>query len=216
MNSKILPKVFGWMFLGLLLTFAVGYYVSLNPVAMMKMIGGSGLLAIIIVELVVVVFLSVRIRQMNPITAKICFMIYSVLNGLTFSSVFLYYEMSSIIFVFLVSAIIFGLFAVIGATTKMDLSNIGTYLLMALIGIIVCSILNIFLKSQGFDLVISSITVIVFIGLTAYDVQRIGKMDDLAVMSEDNLAIFGALQLYLDFINIFLELLKLFGKAKDN
>lgn len=216
MTNKVLPKVFGWMFLGLLLTFATGYYLSLKPAAMMNILSTGGLMTIIIIELVVVLFLSFRIHKMSPLTAKICFMIYSIINGLTFSSIFLCYEMSSIIFVFLVAALVFGIFAVIGSVTKADLSSIGTYLFMALLGIIICMLFNMFFKSQSFDLIISCITVVVFVGLTAYDIQRIIKMNAYAALPEDNLAIFGAFQLYLDFINIFLELLKLFGRSNDN
>lgn len=215
MNSKILPKVFGWMFLGLLLTFATGFFISLHPYAMLKMISGAGLIGILIAEVVLVIFLSWRIQKMSPITAKICFMLYSIVTGITFSTIFIAYDMTSIISVFLITAVIFGVFALIGSKTKADLSKVGTYLFMALIGVIICTIVNIFLNNSTFDLMISCLTVVVFVGLTAYDVQKIIRLESFSMIPEENLAIYGALQLYLDFINLFLELLKLFGNDRD-
>ena len=117
--------------------------------------------------------------------------------------------------IFLLASVIFGVFAVIGSVTKKDLTKIGSFLLMALVGILVCVLLNLFFHSETFDLILSIVIILVFIGFTAYDVQKIKWLNETNTIPEENLAIYGALQLYLDFINIFLELLKLFGNS-DN
>ena len=211
MNNKIMSKVFGWMFIGLLVSFLTGYVVSLNP-TMIGNIFGNAWWILLIAELGIVIFLSTRIAKMSPTTAKISFLLYSFVSGLTFSSIFIVYEMSSIIFVFLITGFIFGLFSFIGATTNMDLTKLRTYLLMGLIAIIICSIVNIFIGSSTFATIVSIIAVVVFIGYTAYDVQKIGRLYEDNALPEENLAIYGALQLYLDFINLFIHLLDLLGK----
>ncbi len=215
MQNQILSKTFGWMFIGLLVTFLTGYVIASNPNMLFNVMSSTGIIVIVLLELALVIFLSARITKMKPITAKISFLLYSFVSGLTFSSIFIIYEVSSILFVFLITSIIFAVFAVIGAVTKLDLTKIGTYLLMALFGVILCTIVNIFLNSASFDLFLSIVVVLIFIGLTAYDVQRISKMGSLNMLPEDNLAIYGALELYLDYINLFLHLLSLFG-SRDN
>lgn len=216
MNKQtLLSKVFMWMFIGLLVTFLTGYVVSLNPNMLLSLFGGVGYIFCVICELLLVIFLSARISKMSPTTAKVSFLLYSFVTGLTFASIFIVYELTSIIYVFLITALVFGVFAFIGSTTKLDLTKTGTYLLMALLSVLICTILNMFIKSSSFDFVISVISVLIFIGFTAYDVQRVLRLYDNNVLPEENLAIYGALDLYLDFINIFLELLKFFGKDND-
>ncbi len=215
MESNIMPKVYGWMFIGLLITFLTGFVVYTNPTMIANVFGSAWLFIIVILEFVLVIFLSARISKMKPVTAKVSFILYSFVSGLTFSSVFITYELSSIMLVFLITALIFGIFAVIGTVTKKDLTKFGSYLLMALIGIIIISIVNLFISIPQVDFIISIIVIIVFVGFTAYDVQRIKRLEKLSIIDENNLAIYGALQLYLDFINIFLELLNLMGK-RDN
>ena len=212
--NKILSKVFTWMFIGLLITFLTGYYVSLNEFALSRIFSGYTYIIIAIIEFILVIYLSARITKMNPTTARICFLLYSFITGITFGAIFIVYEMASIIYTFLITAIVFGLCALIGKTTKLDLTKIGSYLVIALIGVILCSIVNVFLKSTGFEMLISIVTILIFLGLTAYDVQKIQRLE--GIIPEENLPIYGALELYLDFINIFIELLKFFGKAKDN
>lgn len=215
MTNKILPKVFGWMFIGLLITFFTGYYVSLHPETMLKLFGGWAFIVIIIIEFALVIFLSARITRMKPSTAIISFIIYSAVSGLTFSSIFVTYELGSIMYVFLLAAIIFAVFALIGATTKTDFTKVGPYLLIGLIAIIICGIINIFINNSTFDLIISVAGVGIFVIYTAYDVQQIIRLNQLSVIPEDNMAIYGALELYLDFINLFLRLLQLFGRSDD-
>lgn len=206
-------KVFMWMFIGLLVTFATGYFVSTNERMLISIFSSSIYFFLIIAELVVVIFLSARLHKMSETTAKISFILYSFLTGLTFSSVFVVYQITSILYVFLVSALLFGIFAVIGATTKIDLSKLGTILLMLLVGIIICTIINLFIGSQGFNLVICIIGLVVFMIYVAYDMQKIKQLEN--IYEGDKLAIIGALELYLDFINIFLRLLQLFGRSRD-
>lgn len=210
---KIYSKVFLWMFLGLLVTFITGIYVSTNENILIFLFQNNGFIFAIIAELITVIFLTARIRKMSPTTARISFLLYSFLTGLTFSSIFLVYELSSILIIFLVAALLFGIFALIGNYTSIDLTNFGTFLLMMLFGIIICTLINIFLNNSTFDIIITIISLIVFLGYTAYDIQKVKLLED--EIEEDNLAIYGALQLYLDFINILLDLLNLFGKNRD-
>lgn len=215
MTNKILPKVFGWMFIGLLVTFFTGYYVSLHPETMFKLFGSYAFLIVIIIEFAIVIFLSARITKMKPATAIVSFIIYSAVSGLTFSTIFVTYDLGSIMYVFLLTAGIFAVFAFLGAVTKVDLSKIGVYLFIGLIAIIVCGLINLFMNNSTFDLIVSCIAIAIFVGYTAYDVQQILKMQEFNVLPEDNLAIYGALELYLDFINLFLRLLQLFGRSDD-
>lgn len=201
------------MFLGLLVTFATGYAVSSNPVMIENVFGGMFYIFIIL-ELVLVLVLSARVMKMSPIGAKICFLLYSFVSGLTFSSIFIVYNLTSITSVFLISALVFGVMALIGYTTKVDLTKVGFYLMMALIGAIIVMIVNIFLNNPMVDTFISIVCLVIFIGITTYDVQKIKALESSG-LPEDNLAIYGALDLYLDFINIFLHLLQFFGKSDD-
>ena len=212
--NKILSKVFSWMFAGLLITFLTGYYLSLNEVALAKIFSGYTYLFIAIIEFILVIYLSARITKMSPTTARICFLLYSFMTGITFGAIFIVYEITSIVYTFLITAAVFGIFALIGKTTKVDLTRISSYLVIGLFAVILCSIINIFLKSTGFEMLISIVTIIIFLGLTAADIQKIQRLE--GIIPEENLPIYGALELYLDFINIFIELLKFFGKAKDN
>ena len=215
MNLKeIYPKVFSWMFIGLLITFLTGYIVSVNTNMLEAIFANKVWIVLSIVEVVLVIFLSARLHKMSTMTARICFIIYSFVSGLTFSSIFIVYKLDSIMYVFMITSILFGLFALIGHFTKIDLSKISTFLFMALIGIIICSIINMFLGSEKFDIVLCIISVIVFLIFTAYDIQKIKRLEG-NFTNEDNLAICGALELYLDFINIFLDLLRLFAKHRD-
>lgn len=204
--NNVFKKVYMWMFIGLLLTFATGYFVSINENMAYKVYNLYWVLAII--EIILVIVLSARIGKMNITTSRIMFLTYSFVSGLTFSSVFIAYDMRSIIIVFLISSLLFLIFAILGYITKLDLTSVGTFLLMALIGIVICSIINIFVGNGTFEIVICSISILIFLGFTAYDVNKIKQLQDI-YPDEDSLAIVGALELYLDFINIFLDLLRL-------
>lgn len=212
-DNKLLSKSFLWMMIGLLVTFVTGYVVSTSENMLLNVFGGSYWLWIVL-ELVLVIVLSWRIMKMNPMIAKICFILYAFVSGLTFSSVFVVYNLSSVMMVFLVTAGLFGLMSFIGYKTNVDLSKVGFYLIMALLGIIIVGLINLFLASDALELILSIVGVLLFVGITAYDVQKIKSLEGSG-LPEDNIAIYGALELYLDFINIFLDLLRLFADNKD-
>ncbi len=215
-KNEILSKVFMWMFLGLLVTFLTGYVVSMNENMLIHIFSGTGYILFVLLELGLVIFLSAKIKTMSATTARVCFVLYSFVTGLTFSSIFIVYEMSSIVYVFLITAVLFGVLAMIGKYTKIDLTKFGTYLFMFLIGILICTIINMFLQNETFYLILTIVGIGVFLGYTAYDVQKVLVIFDNKSLSDDNLAIYGALQLYLDFINLFIRLLQLLGKSRDN
>lgn len=212
--NKLLAKTFLWMFVGLFVTFLTGYIVSLNENMLLSIFGGPAFWLIIILEFVLVIFFSARVRRMQPITAKLCFLLYAFVSGLTFSSVFVIFEVSSIIYVFLIAAIVFAIFGAIGYFTNVNLDRIGTYLFMGLLAMIICLIVNLFLFNPAFDLVISIIILLIFFGFTAYDIQKV-KILEASGVNDDVAAINGAFQLYLDFINIFLHLISIIGDARD-
>ena len=214
MENKLISKSFLWMCFGLLVTFLTGYFVSNNEVMLENIYGGNMYLLFVIIEFILVIVLSARVMKMQPTTAKVCFLLYSFVSGLTFASIFIFFEISSIMFIFLISAIIFAIMALIGYFTNIDLTRIGTYLLFALLAVVIVSLINIFIGSSTLSLVISIICVLLFLGITAYDVQKIKALQSSG-MPEDNLAIYGALELYLDFINLFIHLLSIFGRS-DN
>ncbi len=212
--NKLLSKSFLWMFIGLLVTFATGYVVSISDTMLDAVFNSSLYWVFIIAEFALVIFFSIRVRKMSPTTAKICFLLYSFVTVLTFSSIFVLFELDSVMMVFLIAALVFGLFGMIGYKTNTDLSNIGTILLMGLLAVIVCSIINVFIGNDTFDLIVSIITLVVFFGYTAYDIQKIKELSEENIDNEV-LAINGAFELYLDFINIFIRLLSIIGDAKD-
>lgn len=210
MDSKIMSKVFLWMFIGLAVTFATGSVVANNPSMVLEIFKTVPLIFLAIIELVLVIWLSARITKMSSTSAKFMFILYSFVSGLTFSSIFIVYNISAIIYVFLATALIMLIFALIGYFTKLDLTKISTFLFMAIVGVIIMSLINIFVGSEQFSLTIAIISVLVFVIFIAYDVQSIKKLAESEI-PEENLAIYGALQLYLDFINIFIDLLRIFA-----
>jgi len=215
MNNNFLSKVFMNMFIGLLVTFLTSYIVSTNYNLMYLLYGNGTYWILVIAEILVAVFLSARIHKMKGITAAILYFLYAVLTGLSFSGIFIVYSLESIIWIFLATSIVFGIFAFIGKTTKIDLSKVGTFLIMGLVCIIILEIVNIFLLSSSLNLVLCVFGIIVFMGFIAYDIQKILLLARNQFIPEENLAIIGAFELYLDFINIFIRLLQLFGKGRD-
>ena len=213
MKKKILPQVFGWMFLGLLITFISAYVVSINTNMLINIYSGGFYWVFVIAELILAGVLSIRIGKMKGITATCLYLFYTFLTGLTLSLIFVAYEMSSIIIVFLVTALLFGIFALIGKFTKIDLSKFGTYLFMGLIGILILYLINIFIANDTINIIGCILGIIIFLGYVAFDIQRILKSE--GTLENRNLAIIGAFSLYLDFINIFIDLLNLFGNSKD-
>lgn len=212
--NQLLSKTFLWMFVGLIVTFLTGYIVSINENMLLSIFGGPLFWLIIILEFALVIYFSARVHKMKPITAKICFLLYSFVSGLTFSSVFVGFEISSVMYVFLIAAVVFAIFGAIGYFVNVDLNRISTFLIMGLLAIIICSFVNLFLANTTFDLIVSIIALIIFFGFTAYDIQKV-KILSNAGMNNDVVAINGAFELYLDFINIFVHLLSIIGNSRD-
>ena len=216
--NAYIAKVFGTMFLGLLVTAIAAIFTATNE-TMMEVIFGSNLFFVfIIAELGLVIALSAGIAKMSYAVTQLMFYLYAVVNGITLASIFYVYELGTIGLAFFTAAISFGVMAVYGAVTKKDLTKIGSFLMMGLIGIIVASIINIFVGSSQFDLLISFAAVAIFVGLVAFDTQKIKSyyyMSSGDYQMRRKIAIMGSLSLYLDFINIFLYLLRIFASKKD-
>lgn len=214
MENKFYSKVFKWLFVGLLITFGSAIGVLAVPKIYVTIFSTSLYYLIFLLEIVFAVILSARIDNMKPLTAKLLYCGYALFTGITFASLFLVFKVTSIVYVFLVTAIVFGIFALLGKTTKINLRKFGTYLTIALISIILLELVNIFIASNSLDMFLCIISILIFVGYIAYDMQMIKNMAESGIDS-DNYAIIGAFRLYLDFINIFVELLRLFGKEKD-
>jgi len=215
--NSFLMSVYNWMAVGLLLTAGVSWYVA-NSQAMLNLIFGNKMVffGLIIAEFGLVIAISAGMQRMKAGTATLLFLLYSALNGATLSIIFKVYTQSSIFSTFVVCAAMFGTCSIYGMVTKKDLTGIGNFMFMGLIGIIIASVVNVFLKSSGMAIIISYVGVVVFVGLTAYDTQKIKAMalaqpGDLDSGTLRKGAILGALTLYLDFINLFLMLLRIMG-----
>jgi len=215
--NQFMRKVYGWMAFALAISGGMAFYVANDP-TIFNFIFSRGLFtALIIVELGLVIALSWLINKINAFTATLFFVIYSLVTGLTLSVIFLAYEFNSIVSIFTSTAMIFAAMSIYGYITRRNLTGIGTLAMFGLIGIIIASLINMFVGNGMVDTIIAGIGVIVFIVLTAYDTQKI-KMMSLGhtAWTDDSkkAAISGALMLYLDFINLFLSLLRLFGNRR--
>lgn len=215
--NTFIRSVYNWMAIGLGLTGFVAFYVS-NSEAIMRLIFGNQLIffGLIIGELALVFTISARVHKMQASTATSLFVLYAALNGVTLSAIFLVYTRASITSTFFICAATFIASSVFGMTTKRDLTSMGQFLFMGLIGIVIASVVNLFMRSSGVSMIVSYIGVIVFVGLTAYDTQKLRTMalSQPAGIDGGTLrkgAILGALTLYLDFINLFLMLLRILG-----
>ncbi len=213
-----MSQVYLWMFAGLLVTAVASFVVMAVPALRAFVFTSTGIIILAVSTIGLVLYITARISRLSASTATGFFLAYAALNGAMLSPILLVYTGASIVSTFIITALMFASMAIYGYTTKRDLSPIGSFLMMGLIGIIIASIVNIFLQNSAMDFVISVIGVIVFAGLTAYDNQRIREMaedaplDDAVAIRRG--AILGALTLYLDFINLFLHLLRLFGERR--
>lgn len=216
----LMRKVYVWMTLALVITGFTAYAVANSPGIMTAIITNRMLMwGLLIGELALVWYVSARIDRLSLSTATLLFVLYSVLNGATLSIIFLAYTMTSIASVFFITAGTFAAMSLVGYFTKKDLSGLGRILFMALIGLIIATLVNVFLlKDAGFGLIVSYVGVLIFVGLTAYDTQKIKNMlveaDDVSAEAQ-KIALMGALALYLDFINLFLYLLRIFGSSRE-
>lgn len=219
-QNKFLARTYGWMALALIISgltaFGTATYLSsIGEKALSFLQIGMPVLAI--AEIVLVWWLSASISKISAAGASIAFVIYSALNGATLSTIFFAYQMSSIVTIFLTTAGMFAAMALYGTFTKQNILSLGRYFFMALIGVVIASIINIFVRSSRFDWILSIVTVVLFTGLTAYDAQKMVRVSERAENSDifRKASIIGALELYLDFVNIFLAMLRLFGKRKN-
>lgn len=213
-DSKFFTKTFLWMFLGLLGTALVAIYTYYSGLWVQIYFSGS-IAVIAIAELVAVLVFSFLFKKMSPTVAAIFYFIYSFLNGVTLSSIFAIYELNSIIIIFVAAAAVFGALAFIGYKTNTDLSNWRTILSIVLVIGILASVVNLFLGNEMLDIGITWAMLLLFFGITIYDMNKLKQLSEDPDLNPDKLHIYGALQLYLDFINIFLRLLRLFAKYKD-
>ncbi len=218
-DRSLIKNVYLWMTAGLALTGVVAFGMSSNQSLMVAFVSNQILFfGTIIAELALVMYLSARIYKMSATAATMAFALYALLNGVTLSVIFLAYTGATISLAFFTTAATFGAMSLYAMTTKRDLSGMGHYLMMGVLGIIIVSVINIFLKSPAVYYLISYVGVLVFMGLTAYDTQKILQLSARAgSVSEDQyikFSIMGALKLYLDFINIFLFMLRIFGRRR--
>ncbi len=216
-EKSLIKNVYLWMTSGLALTGVVSLWMMSNPAMIRGMIQSGMFWGLMIGEFILVMFLSARIMSMSPSTATLTFAAYSVLNGITLSTVFLIYSGASLVSTFFITSATFAGMSLYAVTTKRNLAGYGHYLMMGLMGLIIASIVNIFLKSSGFYYLVSYAGVLIFCGLTAYDTQMILNMSrnySSSVSEGDYIrfSIIGALKLYLDFINMFLFFLRIFGR----
>ena len=216
LTGMLFRKTYLWMTFALVITALSAMVVAKNP-ALIQMIYGSsfGIWAIVIAELALVWFLSARIMKMSLASAGLMFIVYSVLNGAMLSAILFVYSPACIYKTFFITAGTFASVSLFGYLTKKDLSHMGSIMFMALIGLIIATVVNIFVHSSMLDIIISYVGVIVFVGLTAWDTQKLKSLYEEAEEANDSvlkMALLGALSLYLDFINLFLYLLRIFGR----
>ena len=219
--NSFVRSVYNWMAIGLGITGVVAYGVANSP-GLREIVFGAPMVffGLIIAQLVMVFMISARIQRMQASTATMLFIVYSALNGATLSSIFLAYAQSAITSTFFICAATFTACSVYGWTTRRDLTTMGGFLTMGLIGIVIASVVNMFVQSSAVSIIVSYVGVLVFVGLTAYDTQDIKNMalsqpGDIDAGAVRKGAILGALKLYLDFINLFLMLLRIFGGRRD-
>lgn len=217
--STLMRKVYTWMALALAITGFTAYYVASSP-AIMQAIFSNRILfwGLLIGELALVWIVSASINRLSLTTATAMFILYSVLNGVTLSFIFLAYTMTSITTIFFITAGTFAAMSLYGYFTKTDLSKMGQIMIMALIGLIIATIVNLFVKSSGLTMILSYVGVLIFVGLTAWDTQKIKEMLQMATDTGEaaqKIALMGALSIYLDFINLFLYLLRIFGSSRN-
>ena len=213
----LMSKVYLWMTLALVVTGMTAYYVASSPAILYAIVSNQiAFWGLFIGELVLVFVLSSRIMSLSFVTASLMFVIYSIMNGVFFSFILLAYTEQSIATTFLITAGTFGAMSLFGFVTKRDLSTMGRILFMLLIGLIIATVVNIFMKAEGLALILNYAGVVIFVGLTAYDTQSIKQMLQEHGDKEgaEKIALLGSLELYLDFINLFIYLLRFFGESR--
>lgn len=212
-DNNVFKKTFQWMFMGLLITGLVSWFVYSSGLYVDIVLGGY-FNVLLIAELIVVFVFSALLKKCSPIVAGIMFFAYAALNGITFSVIFAVFQLTSITILFFASAGIFGIMALYGYGTDNDLSKFAPLLFTTLFVGIIASLINLFVGNSLMDVIISWVMLLVFSGITAYDIQKIKLLSEDSSLDKSKLHIYGALELYLDFVNIFLRLLSLFGRRR--
>lgn len=213
-ENKVLSKTFLWMFLGLLVTGVVAWYTYSSGLFLQFLINDTFTI-LLIVEIVVVLLFSFLFRKLPPMVVAILYFVYAIINGVTLSTIFICFQMNSIIMCFFAAALVFGGMALWGYKTNADLGKFAPMLYGLLIAGVILSIINLFMQRPMLETVISWVVLAVFFGITAYDVQRVKQLQYTDIIPVEKLHIYGAMEIYLDFINIFLRILSLFGKRKN-
>ena len=214
-QNKLFGKTFFWMFLGLLGSAIVAYYTYSSGLLFDIILKGYWEI-LLIIELVAVLLFSLLFRKLSPTVVGILYFVYAMLNGVTLATIFAVFELSSIIYLFVISAVIFAVLSVIGYKTNKDLSSWSPYITVFLIAGILLSVINLFiLKSSILDLIIDWFILALFCGITIYDINKIKMLQTVPDINQEKIYIYCAMQLYLDFINIFLRILSIFGKRKN-
>lgn len=212
-NNNFISKTFLWMFLGLLATGIISVY-TYNSGLLENMVYSNMFGVVAIIEIVVVLIFSLLFRKLSATAVSILYFIYAILNGFGLSVIFATFQLESVYLLFFVSALVFGIFAFIGYKTKFDLTKVGNILFALLLAGIIISIINLFLGNTILDIALSWFILILFFGITAYDMQRIKRWSQVPEFQAEKLHIYAAMEIYLDFINIFIRLLSIFGKRK--
>ena len=213
-ENKIFGKTFFWMFLGLLGSAIIAWY-TYSSGLFIDIVLGDYFNLLLILELVVVLVFSLLFRKMPPTLVGILYFVYAMINGVTLSVIFAVFDLSSIIYLFIVSAVIYGVLGLIGYKTDKDLTSWKPYLSVFLIAGIVLSIINIFIQNSTFELFLDWAILILFFGITIYDINKIKLLQQDPNIASEKIHIYCAMQLYLDFINIFLRILSIFGKRRN-
>ena len=212
-NNNFISKTFLWMFLGLLATGIISVY-TYNSGLLENMVYSNMFGVVAIIEIVVVLIFSLLFRKLSATAVSILYFIYAILNWFGLSVIFATFQLESVYLLFFVSALVFGIFAFIGYKTKVDLTKFGNISLALLLAVIIISIINLFLGNTILDIALSWFILILFFGITAYDMQRIKRWSQVPEFQAEKLHIYAAMEIYLDFINIFIRLLSIFGKRK--
>lgn len=212
--NSVLTNTFFRMFLGLLASSLTALFVY-NSGMYVNLIMSNAYIGLLIAEVVVVLVFSFAFKKLSPIVVTILFFAYAFLNGFTLSVIFAIYEIGSIAYAFLGTAALFGVLAFVGYKTEKDISKFGTMFVIALLVGLVITIINLFLRSSVLEIALDWIMLVIFLGLTVYDVNKIKNMAEAGFCDDEKLYVYGAMELYLDFINIFLRIISIFGKRRS-
>lgn len=214
-NKKILSKTFFWMFLGLLGTGLIAFYTYSTGLYLSILTSNSSLAILCLVEVAVVIIFSLCFRKLPPIAVGILYFIYAFINGITFSSIFAVYNLGTIMYSFLLTAALYAVLAFCGYKTNIDVSKWSTILFIALIISLIASIINIFVGNTLIDIILDWIVIFIFAGYTIYDMHVLRELSSDSSLNQDKIHIYCAMQLYLDFINLFIRILRIFARHDD-